>query len=82
MSIKRITISVPERVAVRIKKAAGRAPVSAWVTDVIEDRLEQAELDEAWAAFVRDVNPSREDARQADAMFKQLVKSSRKKGAA
>lgn len=82
MSIKRITISVPERVAVRIKKAAGSATVSAWVTDVIEDRLEDAELEHAWAAFVRDVKPSPEETRRADALFKRLVKPSRKRNAA
>ncbi|MBK8593320.1 MAG: hypothetical protein IPN77_30250 [Sandaracinaceae bacterium] len=36
MTIKRITISVPSEVAARIKKAAGKTPVSAWVTGVIE----------------------------------------------
>ena len=32
MSIKRITISVPDDTAERIKKAANGIPVSAWVT--------------------------------------------------
>ncbi len=82
MSIKRITISVPDRVAARIKKAAGSTPISAWVTDVIEDRLEDAELEKAWTAFVRDVKPSKEEGRRADAIFKRLTRSSRKRGAA
>ncbi|MBX3189773.1 MAG: hypothetical protein KF819_22295 [Labilithrix sp.] len=82
MAIKRITISVPERVAARIKKAAGSAPVSAWVTDAIEDRLEDAELERAWAAFVRDVKPTREEARRAHAMYERLLKPPRRRGAA
>jgi hypothetical protein len=48
MSIKRITISVPREVASRIKKAAGRVPVSAWVTDVIEEHLDDAALEKQW----------------------------------
>lgn len=82
MSIKRITISVPDRVAARIKKAAGSTPVSAWVTDVIEDRLEDAELERAWADYLRDVKPSREESRRAEAIFKRLTKPVRKRGAA
>jgi hypothetical protein len=34
MSIERITISVPSAVAVRIKKAAGDTPVSAWTAAI------------------------------------------------
>jgi hypothetical protein len=45
MSIRRITISVPVEVAARIRKAAGKTPVSAWVTGVVEDRLDDAELE-------------------------------------
>ena len=82
MSIKRITISVPERVAARIKKAAGATPVSAWVTDVIEDHLADAELERAWEAFAKDVSPSRAEERSADAMFKRLTRSSSKRSVA
>lgn len=82
MSIKRITISVPESVAARIKKASGSTAVSAWVTHVIEERLEDAELERAWREYLRDVNPSRGESRRADAMFKRLTKPVRKRGAA
>lgn len=82
MSIKRITISVPDRVAARIKKAAGRVPVSTWITDVIEERLDDTELENAWAAFVEDVAPSKEEARRADILFKRLTKTARKGRAA
>lgn len=82
MAIKRITISVPEGVASRIKKAAGGAPVSAWVTGLIEEHLDEAELKQRWQEFYRDVNPSRKAVRRADALFARLTKPKRRKGAA
>jgi hypothetical protein len=82
MSIKRITISVPSDVASRIKKAAGRLPVSAWVTEVIEERLDDAALEREWQRFYADVKPKAADTRRATAMFKRLTKPARKRGAA
>jgi hypothetical protein len=82
MSIKRITISVPSAVASRIKKAAGDAAVSAWVTDVIEERLNDADLEKEWEQFHADVNPSPKDVARAEGMLKRLTNRSRRKGAA
>jgi hypothetical protein len=82
MSIKRITISVPEQVAGRIKKAAGDVPVSTWLTEVIEEHLDDAELEKQWKAFYADVAPTREDERKALQMFNRLTKPARRKGAA
>jgi hypothetical protein len=82
MTIRRITISVPEQVAGRIKKAAGNQPVSTWVTDLIEEHLDDAELERQWQAFYRDVGPRREDIRQADVKFKRLTRGSGRRGAA
>jgi hypothetical protein len=81
MSIRRITISVPEEVANRIKRAAGSEPVSSWVTGVIEERLDDAELERQWEAFYRDVAPKRDDVRRADALFRRLTRR-RRRGAA
>lgn len=78
MMIRRITISVPDAVAGRIKKAAGDKPVSTWVTDLIEERLDDAELDRQWREFYEDVAPRREDIRRADAMFKRLTRVTRR----
>jgi len=78
MSIRRITISVPDEVAARIKKAAGKTPVSAWVTGVIEDRLDDAELERLWREFHRSVRPRPDDVRRADAIFRRLTKPSRR----
>src|SRR6266498_3057112 len=76
MTIRRITISVPERVASRIKKAARKKPVSAWVTDLIEEHLDDEDLERRWQEFYRDVAPRREDIRRADAIFKRLTRGS------
>jgi hypothetical protein len=56
-------------VAGRIKKAAGKRPVSTWVTDLIEEHLDDGELKRQWEAFYRDVAPKRVDIRRADAMI-------------
>jgi hypothetical protein len=82
MSIRRTTISVPAKVAARIKKAAGDAPVSAWVTGVVEERLEEAELERQWREFCLHVHPSHDEVRRADAMFRRLTKRGRRKRAA
>ncbi len=82
MTIRRITISVPEEVAKRIKKAAGPTPVSSWVTSVIEEHLDDAELERLWREFYRDVNPRGAAVRRADAMFQRLKKAAKRGRAA
>jgi hypothetical protein len=82
MAIQRITISVPEAVAKRIRMAAGEKPVSTWVTDLIENYLDDAELDRQWQAFLKDVNPSPKEVRRAGALFDRLTRPSRRRGAA
>jgi hypothetical protein len=82
MSLQRITISVPDHVARRIKKAAADTSVSAWVTSVIEERLGDAELDRLWQEFYRNVAPSRDEVRTANAMFKRLTRRPRRTKAA
>jgi hypothetical protein len=82
MSIERITISVPTDIATRIKKAAGKRPVSAWVTSVIEERLDDSELERLWREFYRSVNLSRADKNRADAIFRRLVRPPRRRKSA
>lgn len=81
MTIRRITISVPDEVARRVKKAAGSASVSAWVTGLIEEHLEERELERLWQDFYRTVRPRTEDVRRANAMFRRLTKQRRKSAA-
>jgi hypothetical protein len=82
MSIRRITISVPEEVAARIKEAAGATPVSTWVTELVEEHLDEAELERQWEEFYRTVAPGRADVQRAEGMFKRLTKPARRRGAA
>jgi hypothetical protein len=72
MAIKRITISIPESVARQLKKSAGQTPVSRWVTELIEDHLDDASLERQWQDFCRDVAPTGADDKRARAMFKRL----------
>jgi hypothetical protein len=81
MSIRRMTISVPASTAARIRKAAAGASVSAWVTGVIEDRLDDAELERLWQEFYGSVRPRAADVRRADAMFRRLTRPHRKSAA-
>jgi hypothetical protein len=69
-------------VAGRIKQAAGDTPVSTWVTQLVEEHLDDSELEREWEAFYRDVSPTRDDERRAKAMFKRLAKPARGRGAA
>ncbi|MBS2019621.1 MAG: hypothetical protein JST00_42560 [Deltaproteobacteria bacterium] len=83
MAIKRITISVPEAVAKKIKKAAGTRPVSAWITEVVEERLDDAELERRWLEFYEEVAPSSHDVREAEALLARLQRRKRpRRGAA
>jgi hypothetical protein len=79
MPIRRITISVPEETASRIRMAAGQTPVSSWVTKLIEEHLDDSELERQWHEFYRTVKPSKSDVREAEALHRRLVKPRRKK---
>lgn len=81
MAIRRITLSVPEATARRIKKAAGREPVSAWVTERIEEYLNTEELERQWRAFYEEVAPGPEDVRAAEAMLRRMTKARRHRAA-
>lgn len=82
MAIRRITISVPEETAARIRKAAHKKPVSAWVTEVIEEHLDAAALEQQWQEFCRAAAPRRADVRRADAIFDRLMGRPGRRGAA
>ncbi len=82
MTVRRITISVPAETAARIRKAAGATPVSAWVTSLIEDHLDDAELERLWQEFYRSVRPRPADIRRADALMKRLSKGAKRRKAA
>ena len=74
MSIRRVTISIPEDTARRLKQAAGSIPVSAWVTRLIEEKLDDTELEQLWRAFYEDVAPGPKARRRADAILKRRAR--------
>jgi hypothetical protein len=81
MRTRRVTISVPADVARRMKQAAADGSVSAWVTGIIEERLDDAALDRQWRDFYASVSPRPSDVRRADALFKRLTRPRRRKSA-
>jgi hypothetical protein len=75
MAIRRITISVPEELAERIKQAAGDKPVSQYVTETLEKELSDDELQRQWEEFYRSLPPNPEADMKAAEMFERLVGS-------
>jgi hypothetical protein len=82
MSTRRVTISVPEEVALRMRDAAGEESISAWVTSAIEAKLDDVEAERLWQAFYASVAPSRAEVRRADALFHRLTRPARRTRAA
>lgn len=79
MTIRRITISVPEETAKKIKTAAGKTPVSAWITELVEERLSDAEVDRLFAEVYREAAPTPADKRRAAEIFERITKPRRKR---
>jgi len=79
MAIKRITISVPANLAAEIKKAAGKTPVSAWVTKLVEERLRDDELERLFDEFYRDVAPGPAAKRRTREIMKRLERRPRRR---
>jgi hypothetical protein len=74
MAAVRITLSVPDELATRIKKAAGEGTVSGWIVKVIEEHFaEDVELERQFLEWL-DAHPVDEETqRQVDeAMEKAL----------
>lgn len=81
MTIQRVTISMPQKLARRAKKAAGKQPVSAWMTKLVEDHLTEADLERLWQDFYASVAPSRTEERRAAARVTRLTKPRRRRAA-
>jgi hypothetical protein len=82
MAIRRITISVPEELALRIKEAAGDMPVSQYVTEVLEKELDENELEHQWNLFQQSLEVDDDSEARATEMFERLVLSRNRDGAA
>jgi metal-responsive CopG/Arc/MetJ family transcriptional regulator len=81
MSIKRITISVPSALAAKVKRAAGKKPVSVFVADVLEASIEEEQVERAWREYVADVAPTAADDRRADDVIAGLRRRKRRRAA-
>ena len=77
MSARRITVSVPETVAQRIKKAAGKTPVSHVAHRSHQDHLDERELEGKWEAFYEGVNPDASAERKAEEILKRATRRKR-----
>lgn len=76
MATVRITLSVPEELAGRIKKAAGDGTVSGWMTTIIEQHLdEDVELERQFDEWLAANPPSGEAQRWAAEVLDSLGKS-------
>lgn len=82
MAIKRITISLPDELAERLKAAAGDKPVSTWVTELIEHELEQEHLDQLWEDYMAEVGTDPEAEEYAKRVIESALQSGSGKGAA
>jgi hypothetical protein len=82
MTITRVTISMPSDLARKVKKAAGKKPVSAWLTELVEERLSEDALEALWKEHFHDVAMSAAERRAGDALFERTTKPRRRKRAA
>jgi hypothetical protein len=83
MAAVRITLSVPEELADRIKQAAGEGTVSGWIVKVIERYLaEDAELERQFDEWLAAHPPSEDDMQYVDDVLEKALGVRRKRGAA
>lgn len=75
MTTRRVTVSLPEELAEKLREQAGERSVSAFVADILEERLERRELDRLWADYLRDTGVSASDLTEADAILNDLLGS-------
>ena len=73
MAIKRVTVSLPEELAIRVSAAAGERSVSAYIAEVLGEHLETSELERLWREFVGEVGVSADDIAAADEVLDALT---------
>lgn len=83
MATVRITLSVPEELAGRIKMAAGEGTVSGWIVKVIEGYFaEDVELELQFDAWLKEHPVDEDTQREVDAVLEKALGIRRKRGAA
>lgn len=81
MPTKRITISLPDETATRIKQAAGRErSVSEWVAGAVARSLEEEDLRRRFLEFCDAVSATPKQHAQVDAAFVWITKGKRGRG--
>jgi Arc/MetJ-type ribon-helix-helix transcriptional regulator len=67
--MKRVTVSLPDELAERIRQAAGEGQVSAYVARALGDYLERESLDQILADWERETPVDEETRRRVAAEF-------------
>jgi len=73
VTIKRVTISLPEELVDSVRGVVGDGSMSAYVADLIREHLQDDDLDALWRAFVADVGLSADDVTAADRVLDELT---------
>lgn len=81
MTITRVTISMPKELAAKVKKAAGKKPVSAWLTEMVQDRLGEQDLERVWNEYFAEMTFTKRETRDARDRLDRLTKRKRKRAA-
>lgn len=72
MAIKRVTVSLPDDLASRLKSEAGDRSVSAYVAELIYEHLVEAEAGRLWQEYVAEAAVSADDVAAADEILDEL----------
>jgi hypothetical protein len=81
MPITRVTISMPSELARKVKKAAGKKPVSAWLTELVDEHLSAQDLEGAWERYIADMAFTQRETEHARARLDRLLKRRRRRAA-
>ncbi len=65
---------MPEALARKVKRAAGKQPVSAWLTQLVEKQFNEDEYERLWKEHFEDIPMTPAQRREGDAIFARLTK--------
>jgi hypothetical protein len=73
MSVRRMTVSLPEDTARRLKSAARGRSVSALLAELVDETLDQRELETQWRQLYNQVAPSLAASQKAERILSALI---------
>lgn len=73
MAIKRVTVSLPEELAAKLRSEAGGRSVSAYVADLISEHFDESEVERLWRSYLDEVAITSEDIATADEILNKLT---------